>query len=283
MKACVRAGAKINLALDITGKRSDGYHCIKSVMQSVSLYDLITVEAAKCGITVNSDDVTLGGLNDITFKAAKLFFEKSGIKKGAVINIKKSIPVSAGLGGGSTDAAAVLLALNKIFGNPLSFNKLRESALDLGADVPFFLTGGTSYVTGIGEICEALPNCPDCFFVIAKNSEKQSTAEMYRKIDLSHNLPVINVEAAKQAVLNGDLNLLCNSIGNVFSVAWEHNIITDILNSAGAKSVSLSGSGPSYFGAFDNLKSANTALNSLKNRGITAFSVKPTASAVIFE
>ncbi len=283
MKITAKAGAKINLTLDIVGVREDGYHLVDMIMQSVSLYDTVTVERIEDGVNVTSTDSTLGGEDDICHKAAKLFFAKSGTKGGANIEITKNIPLAAGLGGGSADAAAVIMLLNKLYGNPLSLAQLKDIALKLGADVPFFLHGGTISVTGIGEIFEKLPNMPDCFIVIAKDAEKRSTKEMYRVIDSTVILDRPDNSAAKEAILGGNLNKLCKNVKNVFSAAWQPNAITDILKQNDALAVSLSGSGPSYFGIFDCADKANGALSALKKRSICSFIAKPTDSAIVFE
>lgn len=284
LKITAKANAKINLTLDIVGTREDGYHLLDMIMQSVSIYDTVTVEKIDNGITVNSSDNTLGGENDITYKAAKLFFEESLVSGGANISIVKRIPIAAGLGGGSSNAAAVLLTLNKIYRNPLTIEKLEEIAVALGADVPFFLHGGTISVTGIGEIFEKLPDMPKCYLVIAKNGTKPSTKKMYEIID-NEDVSAFRPDniAAKKAILNNDLDLLCKSIKNVFSAAWQPDIITDILKKNNALAVSLSGSGPSCFGVFTSFSDASNSANQLKEQGITVFSAEPTASAIEIE
>ena len=132
LKIKAKANAKINLTLDILGKRADGYHLVDMIMQSVSLYDVISVETTDTGINVVSDNNLLGGKEDITYKAAELFFEKSSVLGGVNIIIDKNIPLAAGLGGGSTDAAAVLTALNKLYNYPLSMKELEEIAVNFG-------------------------------------------------------------------------------------------------------------------------------------------------------
>ncbi len=284
MKITAKANAKINLTLDIVGIREDGYHLVDMIMQSVSLYDTVTVQKSQCGITVNSSDNTLGGEDDITYKAAKLFFENASVSGGANISINKNIPVAAGLGGGSSNAAAVLLLLNKIYGNPLTNEKLEEISVKLGADVPFFLHGGTISVTGIGEVFEKLPDMPKCFLVIAKKDTKPSTKKMYEIIDntdVSAFRPDNN--AAKKAIADNDLPYLCSSIKNVFSAAWKPDIVTDILRKNNALSVSLSGSGPSYFGIFNSKSDAENSVYMLKEQGIAAFLAEPTVSAIEIE
>lgn len=283
MKLTAKANAKINLTLDITGKRQDGYHFVDMIMQSVSLYDTVSVERTDGDITVISDNNILGGENDICYKAAVLFFEKSGARGGAKISVSKNIPLAAGLGGGSADAAAVLLMLNKLFGDPLDMAVLEELALRLGADVPFFLDGGTVRVGGTGEIFTRLPDMPKCFIVIAKNGEKVSTKQMYEIIDSNSILNRPNNENAVEALRSGDLDMLADNMCNVFSVAWQHNAVEDIMASNNALAISLSGSGPSYFGIYKNEADAEAAVSVLKQKGITAFLAEPTEKAVEIE
>ena len=283
MIVTAKAGAKINLTLDIVGIREDGYHLVDMIMQSVSLFDTISVETTENGITVNSSDISLGGKEDICYKAAYVFYEKSGICGGANITVKKSIPLAAGLGGGSADAAAVLMALNKCYDYPLSVAELEKIAITLGADVPFFLYGGTISVTGIGEIFEKLPDMPQCFIVIAKNAVKPSTKEMYRIIDSSVIYDRPDNSAAKKAISDGDLHALSNNIKNVFSVAWKQNDLVDILSSNNALAVSLSGSGPSYFGIYENENDAKAVVKELAKNGIPGFLTVPTNSSIFFD
>lgn len=277
MKLTAKANAKINLTLDILGKREDGYHLVDMIMQTISLFDTVSVIKTDSGIRVLSSDNALGGEEDITYKAAKLFFEETKINGGAQIEIEKCIPVAAGLGGGSTDAAAVLVLLNRLYENPLTVKELEKIAVKLGADVPFFLYGGTISVGGIGEVFEKLPDMPNCHLVIAKKGVKPSTKEMYNVID---NTDVSDYRpdniAAKSAIEKSNLNILCQNINNVFSAAWESDEIALIMKECGALSVSLSGSGPSYFGVFDNESYAKTAVECLKNLSIAAFYAVPT-------
>ena len=283
MKLSVKACAKINLTLDITGVRDDGYHLLDMIMQSVGLCDRLTVETDDSGvIEVTSSNNTLGGEDDIAYKAAKLFLEAVCSHKGVKIYIDKKIPTAAGLGGGSADAAAVLLALNRIFGDVLSLDRLEELSLKLGADVPYFLHGGTVAVSGIGDVFERLQDMPHCHIVIAKNAAKPSTGEMYRRIDSS---PVYHPDnkKARKALANGDLTLLCRAAENVFSQLWNCEDVENIMRGCQADAVSLSGSGPSYFAIFKDARQAAACYQALLDANITAFLTEPTAAAIIFE
>ena len=157
----VKACAKINLTLDIVGKRCDGYHLIDSVFQSVSIFDELCVEKGD-GITVKCSVGSIDNKDNIVCKAAEKFFENTKINGGAAIEIKKNIPLAAGLGGGSADAAAVIVALDRLYETKLSNEQICSIGLSVGADVPFCTVGGTARVGGIGEIVEKLPDIPDC-------------------------------------------------------------------------------------------------------------------------
>ncbi len=284
MHMAARANAKINLTLDITGVRDDGYHLLEMIMQSVSLYDTVEVTTDSSGeISVVSSLIGLGGKNDIAYKAASAFTEVTGIRDGIKVKIEKRIPCAAGLGGGSADAAAVLMILNKMYGYPISNTKLEKLALKLGADVPYFLYGGTVLVSGIGDVFSYLPPIPNCYIVIAKNAVKKSTGDMYRIIDHADNLPKPDNKAAINAIKDGNLNLLCKHINNVFSVAWNSPEITKTMKSSGAIAVSISGSGPSYFGVFNNDTMARDCVDNLKKLNIEAYFASPVEKSVIFE
>lgn len=280
----IKANAKINLTLDILGKRPDGYHLVDMIMQSVSLCDNIELsKLPQNEIIVTSSDNLLGGEQDICYKAAKLFFEKSELNSGVKININKNIPLAAGLGGGSADAAAVLLALNKMFSNPLSNTDLYNIAIKLGADVPFFLIGGTVYATGIGEQLTKLKDMPECYILIVKNGNKKSTAQMYKQLDDAESYGNFNTKKAKEAINKGDLNKICLNIGNAFTQLWDINDIKSVMLSRGAMAVSLSGSGPSIFGIYDDYNNAVLALNAFLDNNIQAFLTTPAKDAIAFE
>lgn len=283
MKITARANAKINLTLDIIGVREDGYHTVDMIMQSISLYDTVTVEKIDSGIKVTSSDMLLGGENDITYKAAKLFFEATKISGGTNITILKKIPVAAGLGGGSADAAAVLIILNRLYGNPLTINQLEKIALDLGADVPFFLYGGTISVLGIGEVLKELPPMPQCFIVIAKKSKKSSTKQMYALIDSQEKLDSPNNVLAIKAINENDLYRLCKNVKNVFSAVWEPDGVKVAIEKFSPLAIELSGSGPSYFSIFDNEENAKSCVEALNKSGIEAYLTTPQKKAIIFE
>lgn len=280
-RVSITANAKINLTLDVTGKREDGYHTLDTVMQSVSLADRIILKKQK-GITVICSDASLSGQDNIAYKAAQLFFCETGITGGIHIYIKKHIPCAAGLGGGSADAAAVLLGLDTLYKTKLSPETLNSMAAKLGADVPFFIKGGTQRAGGTGEILT--PVCPlkKGYFVIAKADTKPSTKEMYKRLDSEAHISV-DTQSAIKACENGDLKELSTALGNSFSKLWENNRLYELLCTTKALGVSLSGSGPSFFAVFDSLKAAKDCKKQLKNHEISGYITTPCESAIIFD
>ncbi len=279
----IKACAKVNLLLNITGLRADGYHLIESVMQSVNLYDEITIKKRKKDISVVSSCSQLGTNNDICYKAAVLFFDKSKIKGGTEILVTKNIPLAAGLGGGSADAAAVLLGLNRLYNFPLTFDELLKLALELGADVPYFLYGGTVLAKGIGEICEKLTAMPDCYIVLAKREQKKSTKYMYSFVDATDTPIRVNTDAILSAINDRNIPNIAKNCTNSFSIAWDDKITNEILNAYNPLCVSLSGSGPTFFAIFDNEDSADGCVEQLQSKNIEAFLTRPTDKAIIFE
>lgn len=255
----VKAAAKINLALDVTGKLPNGYHEIESVFQTVGLYDEITVELTDGGIELTCEPLNSILFNDIipcnerniAYKAAQKFLEENNLETGCRIHIKKGIPSQAGMGGGSTDAAAVLFCLNKLTG------KIFSAPEKLGADVPFFLIGGTAYITGIGEKISKISDYSDKILVIAKGKEGVSTAEAYAKIDALENHSPVRVKELVNAV--NDNKNIAEYIGNIFESAvnlWEVDDIKQKMLMFGAETACMTGSGSAVFGLFSDIKSA---------------------------
>ncbi len=275
------ANAKINLTLSITGKREDGYHLIDTVMQSVSLSDTVTIRKAE-KITVRCSTKELGGEENIAFKAAKLFFEETEISKGANIYIRKQIPEAAGMGGGSADAAAVLIGLNKLYKTELSDERLEEIALRLGADVPFFIKGGTRRAEGIGEVLSEIKPLEKTWFVLLKEDRKPSTAEMYRVLDNEEH-PIADNEKAIRAIEEKDYNSLSALLENSFTAVWKDNATKAKLHNLGAKAVSLSGSGPCWFAMFNDKRQANAIYKQLKRKGANCFLAESLNKAIEIE
>ena len=277
----IKAYAKINLTLDIIGKRDDGYHLIDSVMQSVSLADEIIIEKAD-EITVECETEEIIGQSNIAYKAAQSFFKRTGLSGGAKIAINKHIPLAAGLGGGSADAAAVICALDRIYNTNLSKQTLQKIALNVGADVPFCISGGTARVGGIGEEVEPVKACPDCTIILIKHGKKLSTADMYKKIDTAP-ISLSNTPDAVKAITNGKIKELASNIGNAFSaVCFDEELINDI-KSTSPLAVSLSGSGPTVFAVYEDSTSAKKAAETLEQSGYNPIIVSPVTSGIKFE
>ena len=206
MFKCEKAYAKINLSLDITGKRADGYHLLETVMQSVSLYDTVRVERAEeFSVSCSNPHVPLQG--NIAEKAARAFLAAAGLSGGASIHIEKRIPMEAGMAGGSTDAAAVLRALNSLCGERFSRQELCSIGAGIGADVPFCVVVGTCLARGIGEQLTPLPSMMPCRILVVKPSEGISTAAAYRMLDES-GLSLSGTAAVVQALQAGNLKAL---------------------------------------------------------------------------
>lgn len=282
------AAAKINLYLDITSKRSDGYHGIASIMQSVSLCDEITVSiGGGHGIGLFCDNPSLPlGKDNIAYRAAEAFLANVATDCGVTIGIKKNIPVAAGLAGGSTDAAAVLRGLNRLLGHPFSTDGLCRIAGKLGADVPFCVVGGCARCEGVGEMMTPISGMPDVSILIACPTERVSTPEAYRRLDVIYNdfsgyKPELDGYYAEEAGLGrGDISGICSGLYNVFEkVQEDRQDISDIkriMTASGALGCLMSGSGPSVFGIFESDAGAVAAESALQKSGIEAHICRPT-------
>ena len=277
------AFAKINLTLDVLGKRDDGYHDIRSVMQTISVRDDIEIDldtGKPWSLQCNKEGIPIDETN-LAWKAAKVYFER--IKKdpnGLEIRITKRIPVEAGLGGGSADAAAVLRALNTHYGQPLSILALAELGSLVGSDVPFCTLCGTAMVEGRGERLRKLPDLPDCVFVICKPDFSVSTPELYKKIDSIEIGKRPDNAAMESALLEGDLGKISQNLCNVFDpiVTEEHlelNYIKSIFNSYGSVGQQMSGSGSAVFAIVPTFEIAAVVCNMLKDNYPNVFIAKP--------
>lgn len=277
LKAC----AKINLTLDVIGKRDDGYHLIDSVFQSVSLCDEITVEKSDT-VSVICDDITICDKCNIAYKAAEKFFEYTAVDGGAEINIKKYIPLASGMGGGSADAAAVVVALDKIYNTNLTEAQLCEIGLSVGADVPFCILGGTARVGGIGEKMQKLSDMPDCAILLIKHGKKLSTADMYKKVDASPQ-SVFYTQTVANAIKNNDLNTVCQNVYNAFSAVCDNTELINNIKITNPLAVSLSGSGPTVFAIYNNIADATKAKNTLEKIGYIPIVATPVSKGIIIE
>lgn len=267
----VKTAAKVNLALDVTGKLPNGYHTIESVFQTVGLYDEVEIELTKSGIELSCEVPEMFASSDpipcdernIAYKAAKLFFEENGMDCGCRIHIKKGIPSQAGMGGGSTDAAAVLYCLGRMTGKSVSAPE------KLGADVPFFLTGGTAYVEGIGEKITPIADYSGRILVIAKGREGVSTAEAYGSIDRLASPQHPETHKLTEAISSAPDNAY-SYFGNLFEQAVKlaevDGIIADMLKYGGRRAV-MTGSGSAVFGLFTDPEQAVVCAEKLREKG----------------
>ena len=287
MKAKVHVPAKINLALDILSRRDDGYHFVEMIMQSVDLYDTITVDInAKKNIELSSNvNITDNIEKNTAYMAAKQFFKDTKIENpGVKIIIKKKIPMQAGLAGGSADAAGVILALNKLFNTQLTQDRMFEIGEKIGADVPFCIGGGTMFSEGIGTILEPIPDLPECYIVLSKPPIGVSTKEAYEKSDISEYIGTIKVKETVDAVCSGDLikisSVLFNRFEHVMNLQ-EVNNIKKIMQDMGALNACMSGSGPTVFGIFNSLFKAEYSFLRLKKQYDETFLCKPVSGCII--
>lgn len=257
MSVTLREGAfaKINLTLDVLGKRPDGYHDIQSVMQTISIRDDVEVEvgtAKPWTLSCDKEDVPQDSSN-LAWKAAEMFCRAAKRDpEGVAIRITKRIPTQAGLGGGSADAAAVLRALNRHYDYPFSIYALAELGAEVGSDVPFCTLGGTVLCQGRGERLRKLPDLPETLFVVCKPDFPVSTPELYRRLDETAIARRPDHTAMEAAIVQGDVGAIAGQLCNVFEpvVTEKHlelNYIKSLMNSYGALGFAMSGSGPSVY------------------------------------
>lgn len=275
----IKAPAKINLFLEVNDKRIDGYHNLSSVMQSISLCDILEVSVSPCkNIVVEVTNYpALSGENNISYKAADLFMEQMGQNYGVEIHIDKKIPILGGLAGGSADAAATLLALNELLHNPFSQQTLLSMGKRLGADVPFCIHQGTALVRGIGDIIEQCEPLPKCYVVIVKAHNKSSTADMFRKLDALKDRRIKSIDYMMRALKEQTVKRIGEEMYNVFSTFddIDNGVIEKQLYSWGATGVCLSGSGPSIIGLFEFRNDAVIAHENFAKMGIQSYIAEP--------
>ena len=267
-RAITRSFAKINLTLDVLGKRDNGYHDIETILQTVSLFDLIIVDKVPSGIHLSTNLKYLPvNEKNIADKAANAFFNYTGIRSGAKIMIHKNIPVAAGLAGGSGNCAAVLCALNKLYSANLSNEQLCEIGATLGADVPYCINGKTQLASGIGEILTPLTAMPTVSVLLVKPPISISTAAIYEQIDSVTPTRRPDTDALIKAIESGNIYDISHNLCNVMEAVTEdmHPIIRGIKNKMllnGACGALMSGSGPSVFGIFDDEAKAKASHDS---------------------
>ena len=299
MKRTVLAPAKLNLFLDITGRRRDGYHLVNMVMQSVSLYDEVTVSLEHddaVRIECSDKEVPCDETNT-AFRAVKAFWKYTGLPpQGVTVRIQKRIPSQAGMAGGSTDAAAVLYALNDMTQARLDLSGLVNIAETIGADVPFCLYGGTMTAEGIGTILNPLPDMPEAFIVIVKPRGKVSTAEAYRLSDTVGYSRLKNADKIVNGICSGSLEDMAAGLYNKFeavvslTIAEPHimsvgDSIKDIkrrLCEAGALNACMTGSGSAVYGLFDEEDTADAAARQLSQWYDQVFTARPIPHGVRF-
>ena len=271
----LKALAKINLGLDVLGKREDGYHEVRMVMQTIHLYDRVEIKKTRSPhIHVETNLYYLPVNEDnLVYRAAKLMKDEFQIKEGVRIVLQKFIPVAAGLAGGSSDAAAVLVGMNRIFNLGLKQNKLMELGLKIGADVPFCIMRGTALAEGSGEKLTALPPMPKCPVLIAKPAISVSTKAVYEGLKLYDGMEHPDIDGVMEGIQQKDLKGVASHMGNILETVTipMYPVIEDIkklMLENGALNAMMSGSGPTVFGLFPNEKEIRRAYEALKQSGL---------------
>ena len=272
-KIQLKALAKINLGLDVLRRREDGYHEVKMIMQTIGLHDDLEIRKTKTpGIQVKTNLYYLPtNENNLVYKAAKLLMDEFQIQDGVSIQLKKRIPVAAGMAGGSSDGAAVLWGINQMYGLGLSMQALMERGVRLGADVPYCIQRGTALAEGIGEKLSVLPPMPKCTILIAKPGISVSTKFVYENLHANDLKPEQHpdVDSMIEAMRQMDLGLLCSRMGNVLETVTipAYPVINEIKRTMmdnGAIGSMMSGSGPTVFGIFDSPAAAKQAVKAVR-------------------
>lgn len=270
----LQAFAKINLGLDVLGKREDGYHEVRMIMQTIRMYDQLDMrKSVEPGIhlTTNKKYIPVDE-NNLVWRAAKLMMDTCGIMEGVSIHLHKVIPVAAGMAGGSSDAAATLVGMNRLFHCGLSKEKLMELGVQIGADVPYCVLRGTALAEGIGEKLTVLPPMPDCWILIGKPGISVSTKYVYTTLDLNTDTVHPDIDGMKKALEDGNLYGITKRMGNVLQDVTipaypEVERIKEQMKTLGAVNAMMSGSGPTVFGIFDNEEKAQEACQKLRESG----------------
>lgn len=252
----INAYAKINIGLDVLGRRDDGYHEVRMIMQSIKLHDVLTIEktdSSQIVITANSKDIPTGQDN-LIYKAAKLVIDEYKLRQGIRIDLEKNIPVAAGLAGGSTDAAATIRAMNELFELGLGREELIKHGVRIGADVPYCLTYGTALAEGIGEILTPTDPCPPCHVLLAKPPAGVSTAYVYSHLELD-NITHPDIDGILLGIKKKDICDIAHNMGNVLETVTVPELpvigkLKKIMTDCGSIGALMSGSGPTVFGLF---------------------------------
>lgn len=254
----LRALAKINLGLDVVGKRADGYHEVRMIMQTIQMYDVLEIEKkAEPGITLTTNiPYVPTDERNLVYKAAKMLMDEFHIEEGLTMNLEKFIPVAAGMAGGSSDAAAAFVGVNRIFGLGLSEEDLMKRAVKVGADVPYCVMRGTALAEGIGEKLTRLPRLPHCYVLVGKPGVNVSTKAAYESLRLDDPAMVHpDIDGMAQAIRQNDLEGVISRMGNSFEpeIIRKYPVIQeikDLMEAGGARKAMMSGSGPTVFGIF---------------------------------
>ena len=270
MEYQIKAYAKINLGLDVIGKLPSGYHEVRMVMQTVGIYDVLTLEKTESGITVITDSKELPtDENNLVYKAAKLMKEKYNIQEGIRIHLQKNIPVSAGMAGGSTDAAAAMKGISRLFGLEAGLEDMFNMGVAIGADVPYCVIGGTALAEGIGEKLTPLGMAPECYVLVAKPDIAVSTRYVYEHLDITGIEHHPDIDGMVEAINIGSLQGILDRMENVLESVTipTYPVIDDIkrrMKELGAVNSLMSGSGPTVFGIFLEERAAQEAMEQLQ-------------------
>ena len=269
----LKALGKINLGLDVLGRRENGYHDVRMVMQTVYLYDRIIMKKSKTpGIRLETNLYYLPvNENNLAYQAAQMLMDEFHIEEGVSIQLDKHIPVAAGMAGGSSNAAAVLFGMNRMFSLGLSQKELMERGVKLGADVPYCIMRGTVLAEGIGEILTPLSPMPKCYVLIAKPAISVSTKMVYEKLDSHEIEDHPDIDGILAGLKAGDLKKVAGSMGNVLErvTVDAYPVIDQIkkmMIKEGALNAMMSGSGPTVFGLFEDRQSARRAAQKIKEQ-----------------
>lgn len=265
-----KAYGKINLALDITGRRDDGYHLVRMILQTVDLYDLVTVERQEKGITLSCDDPRVpADEKNLAYKAAQAMIKSFDLPGGVKIHIEKRIPMEAGMAGGSTDAAATILAMDELFGLHADIEELDQIAVKLGADVPFCLRKGTYLAEGIGQKLTRLPDAPHGYLVLIQPGFGISTAWAYAQADEAKDLVHPDIDQMIRDIEAQNVKQMAAGMGNILEQVAireypEIQTIKEKLLQHGALGAMMTGSGSVIFGIFDDPEKADTCIETFE-------------------
>ena len=281
----LRALAKINLGLDILRKREDGYHEVRMIMQTIQMYDVLKMKKVKkpgISLSVNYPYIPSDERN-LVYKAAKLLMDEFQVKEGVDICLEKFIPVAAGMAGGSSDAAAAMVGINRLFKLGLSERELMDRAVNIGADVPYCIMRGTALAEGVGEKLTRIAQIPDCFVLIGKPGISVSTKMAYESLQLDKISSHPDIDGMIRDIENGDLLTMTEKMGNVFEpgIIEKYPVIgeiKDLMEDNGALKAMMSGSGPTVFGIFDDREKMEVAAAVLRESGLakTVFATEVT-------